>query len=82
MTSASWSTRHEPADLALIASSAADYYRTLTAYFAPIQGLAWALAAMIAAALFSGAAQRLVQDRVRELAVLRAMYTRAALARC
>lgn len=72
-------------DLALIASSAADYYRTLTAYFAPIQGLAWALAAMIAAAaLFSGAntLNASVQDRVRELAVLRAMgYSGAALAR-
>ncbi|MEC8493632.1 MAG: FtsX-like permease family protein, partial [Planctomycetota bacterium] len=72
-------------DLALIVSSAADYYRTLTAYFAPIQGLAWALAAMIAAAaLFSGAntLNAAVQDRIRELAVLRAMgYSGAALAR-
>lgn len=72
-------------DLALIVSSAADYYRTLTAYFAPIQGLAWALALMIAAAaLFSGAntLNAAVQDRIRELAVLRAMgYSGAALAR-
>lgn len=63
-------------DLALAAHSATDYYRTLTAYFRPIQGLAWALAAMIAAAaLFSGAntLNASVTDRARELATLRAM---------
>lgn len=72
-------------DLALIATSATDYYQTLTAYFAPIQGLAWALAFLIAAAaLFSGAntLNASVQDRIRELAVLRTMgYSGLALAR-
>lgn len=72
-------------DLALIVTSASEYYRALTAYFAPIQGLAWALAAMIAAAaLFSGAntLNAAVQDRMRELSVLRAMgYSGFALVR-
>ncbi len=72
-------------DLAVTVMSAADYYRALTAYFAPIQGLAWALAAMIAAAaLFSGAntLNASVQDRLRELAVLRSMgYSGVALVR-
>lgn len=52
------------------------YYGELVAYFTPIRRMAWALAAMIAvAALFGGAntAAASVQDRVRELAALRAM---------
>lgn len=72
-------------DLALVVTSATEYYRALTAYFAPIQALAWALAAMIAAAaLFSGAntLNASVQDRVRELSVLRTMgYPGTALVR-
>ena len=72
-------------DLALSAVSSSEYYRALGAYFAPIRAMAWALAAMIAAAsLFSGANTQnaSVQDRLRELAGLRAMgYSAAALVR-
>ncbi|MDA1265949.1 MAG: ABC transporter permease [Planctomycetota bacterium] len=72
-------------DLALTLMSATEYYESLTAYFEPIQALAWVLAAMIAAAaLFSGAntLNASVQDRLRELATLRAMgYSGFALVR-
>jgi len=72
-------------DLALVVMSASEYYGTLTAYFRPIQALAWALAAMIAAAaLFSGAntLNASVTDRARELATLRALgYSGVALVR-
>ncbi|MFT4540445.1 MAG: putative ABC transport system permease protein [Planctomycetota bacterium] len=72
-------------DLALSVMSATEYYRALTEYFAPIQSMAWALALMIAAAsLFSGANTQnaAVQDRMRELATLRAMgYSSYALVR-
>lgn len=63
-------------DLELEYVSSGDYYGELAAYFGPIRRMAWALAAMIAvAALFGGAntAAASVQDRVRELAALRAM---------
>jgi len=72
-------------DLALVARSATDYYGALTAYFRPIQGMAWALAGMIAAAaLFSGAntLNASVTDRASELATLRVLgYSGPALAR-
>ena len=72
-------------DLALDLMTAAQYYNALTAYFRPIQGLAWALAAMIAAAaLFSGAntLNASVTDRARELATLRTLgYSGLALVR-
>lgn len=72
-------------DLALDLMSASQYYTALTAYFRPIQGLAWVLAAMIAAAaLFSGAntVNASVTDRARELATLRTLgYSGFALVR-
>ncbi|MEZ6197042.1 MAG: FtsX-like permease family protein [Planctomycetota bacterium] len=63
-------------DLELLYLSAADYYRELAAYFGPLRDFAWLMAGLIAlAALFSGANTQnaAVQDRIRELATLRAM---------
>ena len=63
-------------DLEVTAIRSSVYYAELAAWFTPIQGLAWVLAAMIVAAAFFGAANTLnaaVQDRVRELATLRAV---------
>jgi putative ABC transport system permease protein len=63
-------------DLELNAIRSSVYYKELAAWFRPIQALAWVLAAMIAAAATFGAANTLnaaVQDRVRELAALRAV---------
>jgi putative ABC transport system permease protein len=63
-------------DLELVVIPSAVYYRELADYFAPIRRLSWALAALIAlAALFGGAntLNAAVQDRVRELATLRAI---------
>ncbi len=63
-------------DLELNAIRSTVYYAELAAWFGPIQGLAWVLAAMMAAAALFGAANTLnaaVQDRVRELAMLRAV---------
>ena len=63
-------------DLELEVVTSAEYYTELAAYFAPIQRMAWALAALIAAAaLFGGVntAAAAVQDRIRELAALRAV---------
>lgn len=71
-------------DLELLYMSATDYYRELAAYFGPLRGFAWLMAILIAAAaLFSGANTQnaAVQDRIRELATLRAMgYSGFALA--
>jgi putative ABC transport system permease protein len=63
-------------DLELNAIRSSVYYAELAAWFRPIQALAWILAAMMAAAALFGAANTLnaaVQDRVRELAALRAV---------
>ena len=63
-------------DLELEMITTEEYYGTLVDYFAPIRSMAWALAALVgAAALFSGAntAAASVQDRLRELASLRAV---------
>jgi ABC-type antimicrobial peptide transport system permease subunit len=63
-------------DLELVCTPASAYYRRLAAYFLPIVALAWGMAAVIAfAALASGANTMVssVQDRVRELAALRAI---------
>lgn len=63
-------------DLEVTAIRSSVYYAELAAWFTPIQGLAWVLAAMIVAAALFGAANTLnaaVQDRVRELATLRAV---------
>lgn len=63
-------------DLELSVIPAALYYRDLADYFRPIRNLAWALAAIMAfAALFAGAntVNAAVQDRLRELATLRAL---------
>ena len=63
-------------DLELQTISSRVYYEELGAWYGPIQGLAWVLAAMMAtAAAFGGANTQsaAVQDRVRELAALRAM---------
>jgi ABC-type antimicrobial peptide transport system permease subunit len=63
-------------DLELSAIRSTVYYAELAAWFRPIQALAWVLAAMMAAAAMFGAANTLnaaVQDRVRELATLRAV---------
>lgn len=72
-------------DLEIVAIPSAAYYEELTAYFRPIQALAWALAALIVgAALFGGAntINAAVQDRLRELATLRALgYGGVALVR-
>jgi putative ABC transport system permease protein len=70
-------------ELTMIPSSL--YYRDLADYFRPIRNLAWALAAIMAfAALFGGAntLNAAVQDRIRELATLRAVgYSGFALIR-
>lgn len=72
-------------DLELVVIPSATYYRELSDYLRPIQGLAWVMAALIAlAALFGGAntLNAAVQDRVRELATLRAIgYSGWALSR-
>lgn len=63
-------------DLELIVIPSSLYYRELVDYFRPIRTLAWAMAAMIAvAAVFGGsnALNSAVQDRLRELAALRAV---------
>ena len=63
-------------DLELNAISSRDYYAEIAAWFGPIQGLAWTLATLMAAAAGFGCANTLnaaVQDRVRELAALRAI---------
>lgn len=63
-------------DLELLVLPTAVYYKELADYFAPIRSLSWALAGLIAlAALFGGAntLNAAVQDRVRELATLRAV---------
>jgi putative ABC transport system permease protein len=63
-------------DLELAMIPSALYYRELADYFRPIRNLAWALAAIMAfAALFGGAntLNAAVQDRLRELATLRAL---------
>lgn len=68
-------------DLELNAIPSTVYYAELAAWFAPIQALAWVLAAMIAGAALSGAANTLnaaVADRTRELAALRALGYRGA----
>jgi hypothetical protein len=70
-------------DLEIVAISSAAYYAELSAYFRPIRLLAWALAALIGGAALFGGANALnaaVQDRLRELAALRAIgYGGAAL---
>lgn len=72
-------------DLQLTVQSASAYYETLTAYFRPIQTLAWVLAVMIAAASLCSGANTLnasVTDRTRELATLRALgYSGGAIVR-
>lgn len=63
-------------DLELDLVTSEDYYGELTAYFAPIQRMAWLLAGLIAVASLLGganAAAASVQDRIRELAALRAV---------
>ncbi len=63
-------------DLELDLVPSTEYYGELVAYFAPIQRMAWILAGLIAiAALLGGAntAAASVQDRIRELAALRAI---------
>jgi putative ABC transport system permease protein len=63
-------------DLELVAIPSSVYYKELAAYLAPIGRLAWLLAGMIAAAALFGGANALnaaVQDRIRELATLRAV---------
>ncbi len=71
-------------DLELDMVMSADYYGELVAYFGPIQRMAWMLAALIAvAALLGGAnaAAASVQDRIQELAALRAIgFSTGALA--
>lgn len=70
-------------DLELNAIPSALYYKELGAYFGPIQTLAWVLALMIGGAALFGGANTLnaaVQDRIRELATLRAIgYRQRAL---
>jgi putative ABC transport system permease protein len=63
-------------DLELVVIPTATYYRELSDYFAPIRALAWAMAALIVAGALFGGANTLnaaVQDRLRELAALRAV---------
>ncbi|MSR63370.1 MAG: ABC transporter permease [Planctomycetes bacterium] len=71
-------------DLELNAIPSALYYQELGAYFGPIRALAWVLALMMGGAALFGGANTLnaaVQDRVRELATLRAIgYRSRALA--
>jgi hypothetical protein len=69
-----FSKRRLDLELTMIPSST--YYRELADYFRPIRGLAWVLAAiMAAAAMFGGANTQnaAVQDRLSELATLRAV---------
>jgi putative ABC transport system permease protein len=72
-------------DLELIMIPSSTYYRELSDYFEPIRKMAWALAAIMGfAALFGGAntLNAAVQDRLRELAMLRALgYSGFALVR-
>lgn len=72
-------------DLELVVIPSSVYYDELVAYFRPIRALAWAMAAMIAAAAVFGGSNALnaaVQDRLRELAALRAVgYSGLAVAR-
>lgn len=72
-------------DLELVAIPSSTYYRELSDYFDPIRRMAWIFAALVAAASIAGGANTLnaaVQDRIRELAALRAVgYTGFALAR-
>ncbi len=63
-------------DLELISIPASVYYAEMAAYFAPIKRIAWMMALMVGlAALFGGAniMNAAVQDRMRELATLRAV---------
>jgi putative ABC transport system permease protein len=63
-------------DLELVMIPTAVYYRELTDYFGPIRSMAWALAVIIAGAALFGGANTMgaaVQDRMRELATLRAV---------
>lgn len=63
-------------DLELELVTSAEYYGELVAYFVPIRRMAWALAAMIALSALSGGANTAaaaVNDRIRELATLRAV---------
>lgn len=70
-------------DLELNAIPSSLYYKELGAYFGPIRTLAWVLALMIGGAALFGGANTLnaaVQDRIRELATLRAIgYRQRAL---
>jgi hypothetical protein len=72
-------------DLELVVIPSSLYYQELVAYFKPIRALAWMMAAMIAAAAVFGGSNALnsaVQDRLRELASLRAVgYSAQAIAR-
>lgn len=72
-------------DLELTMIPSSTYYRELSDYFAPIRAMAWAMSALIlAGALFGGAntLNAAVQDRLRELAALRAVgYSGLALVR-
>jgi len=71
-------------DLELVVIPSSLYYQELVAYFRPIRALAWMMAAMIAAAAVFGGSNALnaaVQDRLRELASLRAVgYSSGAIA--
>ncbi|MCC7012952.1 MAG: ABC transporter permease [Planctomycetes bacterium] len=72
-------------DLELMMIPSSVYYRELSEYFAPIRAMAWAMAALIAAGAIFGGANTLnaaVQDRLRELAALRAVgYSGLAIVR-
>ncbi len=63
-------------DLELIAIPSQTYYGELASYFGPMRSLAWAMALMIAlTVVFTGAntLNTSVQDRINELATLRAL---------
>lgn len=63
-------------DLGLLYIPSKTYYGDLAAYFAPIRGLAWLMALMIAVTVVFTGANTLntsVQDRINELATLRAL---------
>lgn len=63
-------------DLELVAIPSTTYYRELSEYFDPIRRMAWLFAALVALASVAGGANTLnaaVQDRIRELATLRAV---------
>lgn len=72
-------------DLELLMIPSSVYYRELSDYFAPIRAMAWVMAALIVAGAMFGGANTLnaaVQDRLRELAALRAVgYSGFALVR-